>query len=213
MMAIKRALNFDISGIDACVVSHQHGDHSKYIKDLLKCGVKVLALPDVFDAWGIKNRVFCNAIQPRHGYKVGDWRIIALPVVHDVPCVGFLIEHDEMGRTLFITDTMMLEYKVPRVSHFMLECNYADDVLQANIDSGVVLPVMRERLLRSHMELHTTKNIIKANDKSMLEDVILVHLSEHNSDRERFKREIESVAGVPTYIALPGLEIQLGKML
>ncbi|EKC78421.1 hypothetical protein LEA_03506, partial [human gut metagenome] len=40
------------------------------------------------------------------------FKVFVLPVVHDVPCVGFVIEHQEMGRLLFITDTMMLEYRL-----------------------------------------------------------------------------------------------------
>ena len=54
------------------------------------------------------------------------------------------------------------------------------------------------------MELETTKEIIRVSDKSNLDDVILVHLSDNNSDEQRFRNEIQSVAGVPTYIADAG---------
>lgn len=202
MQLVKRALRWDISKIAACIVSHSHKDHAGYVREFLKCGIRVLALDDVFE--GIKNRVFCTTVTPKHGYVVGDWRIIALPVVHDVPCVGYIIEHRDMGKTLFITDTMMLEYRVGGIRHLMLECNYADDILQENIDAGVVPVGMRERLLQSHMELETTKEIIRVSDKSNLDDVILVHLSDNNSDEERFRSEIQSVAGVPTYVADAG---------
>lgn len=209
LIEVKRALHFDISGIMGCIISHQHGDHARYVNQYLECGIKVLALHDVFEHWKIKNYAFCKNIKPQHGYIVGDWRIVALQVVHDVPCVGYLIEHKETGKILFITDTMMLEYKIPGISHYMLECNYADDILQQNIDNGSVIPSMRERLLMSHMELSTTKQIIAANDTSRLESVILIHLSNTNSDKARFAHEVERVSGVPTYIASAGQEFQL----
>lgn len=207
MQLVKRALRWDISKIAACIVSHRHKDHAGYVREFLKCGIRVLALDDVFE--GIKNRVFCTTVTPKHGYVVGDWRIIALPVVHDVPCVGYIIEHRDMGKTLFITDTMMLEYRVGGVRHLMLECNYADDILQSNIDAGIELPSKRGRLLATHMELETTKQIIRDNDTSNLDDVILVHLSDNNSDAVRFEREVSAVAGVPTYVADAGCVFNL----
>jgi len=206
---VKKALKWDVSRLKACFVSHRHGDHAAHVKEFLSLGVKVYALPDVFDGARVKNRVFCKEIAPQRGYIVGDWRVIALRVVHDVPCVGFVLEHPEMGKTLFVTDTMMLEWRVKGVNHFLLECNYADDILERNIESGAIIPSMRERLLGSHMELETTKGILSACDRSELQDVVLIHLSDGNSNAARFKREIEAVAGVPTYIADTGLTVDL----
>ena len=134
-----------------------------------------------------------------------------LSVVHDVPCVGFIIEHEEMGKLIFITDTMMLEYKLPKLNHIMLEANYADEILQYNIDNGIVPVSMRDRLLHSHMELQTTKEILRANDLSAVNEVILLHLSSNNSDAEQFQREAQEIAGKPVYVAKSGMEINLNK--
>lgn len=206
---IKKALRFQIKQVLACLCSHEHKDHSKCLKDILSCGIKVMALKDVFDSQGIKNRVFCKEIQAMRGYQVGGFKIFCLSVAHDVPCLGFVIEHKEMGRTLFITDTMMLEYRLPKLNHIMLEANYADDILLQNIESGIVPHSMKDRLLHSHMEIETTKGILRANDLSEVSDIILVHLSGNNSDAERFRKETTAVSGKPTYIAKSGLEIDL----
>lgn len=210
MIEVKKALKFKISNIMGCVVSHEHKDHAKYIREFLKCGIKVLALPDVFAHHGITSP-FCKEIEPMHGYKVGGFKILPLSVVHDVPCVGFIIEHEEMGNLVFITDTMMLEYKLPKLNHIMLEANYADKILQYNIDNGIVPASMRDRLLHSHMELQTTKEILRANDLSSVNEVILLHLSGNNSDAEQFQREVQETAGKPVYIAKSGMEINLNK--
>ena len=210
MAEVKKALKFKISNTKGCVVSHAHNDHSKYIREFLKCGIKVLALPDVFAHHGITSP-FCKEIEPMHGYKVGGFGILPLPVVHDVPCVGFIIEHEEMGKLIFITDTMMLEYKLPKLNHIMLEANYADEILQHNIEGGIVPVSMRDRLLHSHMELQTAKEILRANDLSAVNEVILLHLSSNNSDAEQFQREVQETAGKPVCIAKPGMEINLDK--
>lgn len=208
---VKKSLRFDISGLVGCVISHEHRDHSKFLKDVIGCGVRVLALREVFDSHDIRNRAFCKEILPMHGYKVGGFKVFAFPVAHDVPCVGFVIEHEEMGKLLFVTDTMMLEYRVPKLNHIMLEANYADDILQYNIDNGIVPSVMRDRLLHSHMELETAKGIIRANDITDVNEVILIHLSGNNSDVRRFQNEISMVSGKPTYIATNGFSAQLSK--
>lgn len=208
---IKKALRFQLRGVLGCLCSHEHKDHSKCLKDILSYGIKVLALPHVFASLNIRNRVFCKEIQPMHGYQVGGFKIFTLNVAHDVPCLGFVIEHKEMGRMLFVTDTMMLEYRLPKLNHIMLEANYADDILQYNIENGIVPHSMKDRLLHSHMEIETTKGIIMANDLSDVSEIILIHLSGNNSDAERFRKEIKAVSGKPTYIAQRGLEIDLSS--
>lgn len=211
MQEVKKALKFKISAIKGCLISHRHGDHAKYMCEYLKCGIRVLALKDVFDSQNIQNRVFCKEIEPMHGYKIGGFKVFVLSVVHDVPCVGFIIEHEEMGKLLFITDTMMLEYKLPKLNHIMLECNYSDAILQENIDDGIVPVSMRERLLHSHMELETTKEIIRVNDLSETNEVVLLHLSGNNSDAALFRSEVEKIAGKPVYVAKKGMYIELSQ--
>jgi ribonuclease BN (tRNA processing enzyme) len=59
------------------------------------------------------------------------------------------------------------------------------------------------------MSLETCKEFLQANDLSQVKDIALIHLSDSNSDAERFKREDEGLTGKPTYIASKGLEIEL----
>lgn len=212
MREVKKALEWKTGKVVGCLVSHRHNDHAKSINDFLACGIRVLALSDVFDAANPRNRVFCKTIEPMHGYKVGGFKVFVLPVVHDVPCAGFVIEHPEMGRLLFITDTMMLEYRLPNLNHVMIEANYSDAILQQNIDRGVLPPAMRGRLLGSHMELETTKEILRTTDLSAVNEVILLHLSDRNSDAKGFAEQVRQIAGKPVYVACAGLEVNLDKI-
>lgn len=146
-----------------------------------------------------------------HGCKVGGFKVLPLPVVHDVPCVGYVIEHCEMGRLLFITDTMMLEYRVPGLNHIMLEANYSDEILEANIAAGIVEPSQRERLLESHMEIKTTEQILRTSDLADVNEVVLLHLSGRNSDAEQFRAKIKRAVGKPVYVAYPSFQIDISK--
>lgn len=205
---IKKSLHFQIHNVVGAVVSHLHGDHSKFIKELTGLGINVLALPSVFESHKLNN-CFCKEIAPMKGYKVGGFTIYTLPVAHDVPCVGFIIDHKEMGKLLFVTDTMMVEYTIPGLNHIMIEANYSDKILQDNIMSGVVQASMRQRLLQSHMELNTTKDLLLSNDLSEVREIVLLHLSDNNSNADMFRETICKATGKPVYIANKGLELQL----
>lgn len=206
---VKRALNWQVSRIVGIVITHEHNDHAGFIKEYLQAGIPTLALQCVLDAKRVGQHPFARPIRQHHGYRVGGFKIYTIPVAHDVPCLSFLIEHEEMGRLFFITDTMMLEYRLPKVNHWLLECNYADEILAYNIDNGITPLAMKDRLLRSHMELKTAKGILMANDLSETHEIVLIHLSGSNSDPYLFTEEIEGLTGLPTYIAEHGLTIEL----
>lgn len=209
---VKKSIGWNLRKVVGALVSHRHGDHAKFLKDALSCGIRVLALEDVFTAQGITNRTFCTAIEPMHGYKVGGFKVFALPVRHDVPCLAFIIEHKEMGRTVFVTDTMMLEYKLPRCEHLMLEANYSDKILQENINNGVMPVGMRERLLQSHMEMKTTEAILRDNDLTAVQDIILLHLSARNGDGEEFTARASKASGKPVFLARGGMRMVLSAV-
>ena len=206
---VKKALKWQLSKVVGAVITHEHNDHAKYARDFVSNGITVLALPSVFKAKGIDSLSFRKEIEPMHGYIVGGFKVFAIPVCHDVPCVGFIIEHEDMGRMLFVTDTMMLEYRVPGLNHILLEANYAEDILDAKIEAGSVPLSMKPRLIHSHMEIETTKGILRANDLSGVNEIILIHLSNGNSDERRFVREVQETSGKPVYAAVAGLELNL----
>ena len=83
----------------------------------------------------------------------------------------------------------------------MIECNYASDILYRNVENGSVPMVLKNRLLTSHFSLDNVKEFLKANDLSKVQEIWLLHLSDGNSDAERFKREIMELTGKPVYIA------------
>ena len=214
MQEVKKALKWDISKIVACIVSHRHQDHALHLPKVIKCGIKVLALPEVFNVilWGKSSREtkpFCKEIEPLHGYKVGGFKLFTFDLHHanndgsECPCLGYLIEHEEMGKLLFVTDTMMLKYSFPGVDHIMIEANYEDDILSGNIESGKVEASQRSRLLASHLELQQTAKILQRPEFRGVQNIILLHLSARNSDPDKFRKVITSATGVPAQVQNP----------
>jgi phosphoribosyl 1,2-cyclic phosphodiesterase len=196
---VKQALNFNISCIKGVCISHEHGDHSKYIKEYINAGLTVLALPEVFEKWKIKSH-FAKEIELGKGYRIGNFSIIPFEAKHDVPCVGYLIIHESYGKIIFLTDTFYSKYTFKDLKLIMIECNYSDEILDKNISSGKLPYVMKKRLLTSHIGLDTTIEFLKANDLTKTDAILLLHLSDGNSNEKKFIEQVRKQTGIPTYV-------------
>lgn len=53
--SVKKALNFDLSGVVGVLVSHEHGDHADFVKDFVKFGKKVYTTNGVGKCLKLKN--------------------------------------------------------------------------------------------------------------------------------------------------------------
>lgn len=205
---VKKALGFDIRKVSGCLITHQHNDHAKYIKAMVESGFPTLALEEVWTAKGVTgSRAYC--IERGKGYRFGRFKVLPFDACHDVPCVGYLIDHPETGRIMFLTDSCMCEYVFPGLNQVMIECNYSDAKLVEAINAGRTLPSQRERLMTSHMELNTCKGFLCANDLTNVANIVLLHLSDNNSDEKNFVSEIERQTGKVVYAAHTGLEIEI----
>lgn len=206
IMDIKKGLNFKLDNVVGCLVTHRHKDHCKSLMDVCKLGVKVYSIGDVFASMQADSPFFEEIITNKQ-YKIGNFCVIPFVARHDVPCVSFCIKHPECGWILFMTDSVTLTTNFQGLNHIMIECNYSDEILTENIDNGILHKSQRDRLMVSHCELKTTKNILGRLDLSNVESIMLLHLSHTNSNADQFKREIEEATGRVTYVAKPGLEI------
>ena len=214
---IKEGLEWDLSGIVGCLISHRHRDHCKAFPDMDKAGIRTLALQDVKNSFPQCAGLFFTPLEPMKGYKAGEFRIFTLPVYHsdpdgnECPCLGYVISHDEMGKLLFITDTVTLDYNIEWLDHIMIEANYSDRTLQDNINTGRIAKSERDRLLQSHMEIETTIKVLQTLDTDNVNEVILLHLSPRNANPEDFSRRVSGKIGIPTHVAKEGLRLEFNK--
>lgn len=204
---IKQALNYSLRNVSA-IVTHSHGDHSKYMKNVMDAGIDVYASEATFLAKGITQHHRAKVIKMQSGfYRAGGFKFMPFEVNHDVPCFGFLIEHEECGLTLFLTDTYYCDYKFPGLNNIIVECNHDMESMDGSGTPGF----LRDRIIQSHMNLDTCRDLLLANDLSAVNNIVLIHLSDKNSDAGKIKREIETHTGKTTWIAEAGLTIPFDK--
>lgn len=202
LIEIKKSLNWRLSGVTAALVSHRHGDHAGYVREYSRAGIRIVAPMEVITE--NEPLTFSRSLMPNCGYVLGDFRVRTLPMTHAnndgtlCECFGYIIEHPEMGRTLFATDTIALPCAIRGLNHIMIEANYDDDILDANIAAGAVA---RDRLRLSHMEIKTVERMMKQLDMTDVIEIILLHLSDRNADRKSFAQRIANVTGKPCITA------------
>lgn len=199
---IQQDLNFKTSEIAGCLVSHSHADHSKAVADLLKAGIDIYASYETFDALLLDGHHRAYPIKPLQPFNIGTWAILPFETQHDcLGALGFLLASKTGEKVLFITDSYYCKFKFTGLNYILIECNYALDILNKNLDAGRVPEALKKRVLTSHFSLENVKGFLKANDLTQVRQIHLLHLSDDNSDAERFRREIEALTGKPVYVA------------
>ncbi|SET95361.1 Phosphoribosyl 1,2-cyclic phosphodiesterase [Salinibacillus kushneri] len=195
---IRKALKFNTSSLAGCLVTHEHGDHTKGIKDVVKAGINVYMSPGTKEALNIEHHRI-KPVEAKKQFQIGT--VLPFDVEHDVnEPYGFLLANQAVEKLLFATDTFYIRYKFKGLTHLLLECNYSKDILDEKILEGLVPQMMRKRLIRSHFSLENVKEFLRVNDLTKVEEIHLIHLSDSNSDEERFKREIQELTGKLVYI-------------
>ena len=200
---ILKGLNYDLTKVRACLVSHQHLDHSCIISYALKYGIDVFSCQDI------------QTIHPqvkvlKKGVKtlIGGFSVQPIPLYHNTECIGFLIEHSEFGRLVFATDTNSIPYRFKNVNHFLVECNYDVDILIDNACDNIHSQSASE----NHMELNDTIEFLKQNYSSSLQSITLIHLSNGNINAYTAKKRVQDELGFSNVIvADAGVEIELIK--
>lgn len=187
--AVKVAVNFNVLKISGAVVTHEHKDHAGYVGQFAEAGIKIF--------------------KPFSDYSdralLGAFSVKPFPLVHDVPCYGFLIEHPAIGRLLYITDTEYVKYKFKDIDWIMVEANYAKELLDESLDGSL----KRSHVLRGHMDIDTTCRFIQANDSDRLKGVILLHMSDSQGDKQLFIGKAKNATEKPIWVAEKGLEVEL----
>lgn len=198
---IQIALDFKTSNLSGCLVSHEHKDHTKGLKDVLRAGIDCYMSQGTAEAEGIEHHRI-KVVETKQQFKVGTWVILPFDVEHDVnEPYGYLLMNEQGEKLLFATDTYYVKYRFSGLTHVMVECNYSMDILEENIAVGRVHKGMKNRLIKSHFSLENVKEFLKSNDLSQVQEIHLLHLSDTNSDEEFFKKDIQEITGKIVYMA------------
>ena len=194
---IQIGCGFKTSSIDACLVTHRHGDHAMAIPKLLQRGITVYSNADVAELHkGVR------ALMPLQEHTIGTFRILPFEAEHDVPCYGYQATSVETGEKLvYITDSAYVRYTFTGLTHIMIEANYAQEIIIDNAKHERIPLYLAERVIQTHMSIETLLDLLQANDMSKVRQIYLLHLSDSNSDAESFKRQVRQETGAEVYIA------------
>lgn len=203
---IQKKLDFKVSEIDACLVTHEHMDHAKAVKDLMKAGVDCYMTKGTAEALGVSgHRLKAFNTWAECKYKttyVKDLFIQPFEAVHDVaePVSFHMGTKDEKESLVFVTDSAYLKYIIPDCDCLMIECNYVKSVLDKQVEDGKLNTNLRNRIVKNHMSLETLVEALKVADLSRCKQIYLMHLSDGNSDEKLIKRTIQETTGLEVVI-------------
>jgi phosphoribosyl 1,2-cyclic phosphodiesterase len=198
---IKRGLNFHVSRLAACLISHEHSDHARAAAKLMKAGIDCYMSRGTAAALKLSGHRLpghrLRIIQALTQFHIGTWAIKPFEAHHDAAePLCFLMADSSHGKLLFATDTAYVAYRFQGLTHLMIEANYSAPLLKDNTRSSE----LRRSILQDHMSLETLIKMLRANDLSKVQEIHLLHLSDNNSNAERFKQRIQEITGKPVYI-------------
>lgn len=182
---IKKGIGWKISDVVGAVVTHKHADHSKSVKDFERMGIPVFKPYENTETFvkkysGFKIQAFdLTTIDGRWTHTDADGE--------PCPCYGFLIEHKEMGRMIYITDTAIVKWRFKNINHILLGVNYDKDMIYPDNEGK------KNHIFGGHLSIDTACNFVKSNNSDSLHNVIMCHLSSENADKDKFIERMQEV--------------------
>ncbi len=192
---IRQALDFDMSKIKACLVSHTHGDHASYLSNLEKeTPIQIWCSNAVKNDYDLKTSKDINAGQV---FKpCPEFWVHVIELKHDVKCFGFVVETDTEV-LFYATDTGSLEgVYIPGLTHLMIEANHSFEAL---IESGHNKYLVK-RIAETHLDIDQAIDFA-VNHLDSLQEIYLIHLSDYHGQEKEFKKLMAGATGLPVYIA------------
>lgn len=199
---IQKALNYDLSNVVACLLTHEHKDHSKAVRDVLKAGINVCASQGTLDALGITGERRATPLETCVSVGVGGFLINQFHANHDAVAPLIFVVGADKEYLLFAPDTRTItqRFKVP-FNIIAIECSYNNDILQKRVDINSINEEVAKRLLTSHMEKQTTiRYFSEFCDLSKCREIHLLHMSRDNIDKEATRAEFEKKLFIETII-------------
>lgn len=185
---VLKAIDYDLTSVAGCLVSHRHSDHTAYVPKALEYQIPVYGNRDVVDKYPYVNLLTLN-----FRYSVGKFKIQCLEVPHNAPCYAYIIDCPSGERILFATDLNYFKYRVKGCDVIMMECNYSKDIIVDKMVDGKDIRSQSE----NHLELNNCIKALYNNVCEKTKAVMLLHLSNGLSNEQEFiKRAHETVKGL-----------------
>lgn len=181
---ILKLLNYKINNIVGCLVTHKHQDHLNCTtaNKLFQYGIPIYSCQESVDL-----NKHIKLIKTNEKVNIGGFKIQPIPLQHSCECYGFLIEHKEFGRLVFATDCCEFPYKIKNINHWLIEANYSEECLIDNLCNNEEMRSRHEH----HLEFNDTLDALKMNYCDDLQNIVLLHLSNGNSNSAEFVEKVK----------------------
>lgn len=205
---IKKAIGFNLMKIAACAITHEHKDHCKSVNAVAQNGIPIAASVGTFEAMGFDRSMQDHPLGHISSAVVGGWIIRSFNIDHDAAePIGFIFQHNDCGKVLFVTDTYILKYDFGiAFDHVIIEANYCEDLAE-EWKRGKANHFIERRRLTNHMSYQTAMLTLSRLDLSRCKNIVLIHLSDGLTDEKRFKEDTENRFGIKTTVAAPDQSI------
>lgn len=193
---VKKAIGWQIGKVVGCIATHQHGDHIGKIRDYCNIGFQIYTNDETAEFIETVYGEKVLSVPEFQRFGLGGFTVQPFYLPHNgVPNFGYLIEHAEMGKLLFMTDMEYCRYDFSalEINHILVESNYDMDLVDRSI------PNYTHKFL-GHCSIQTACGIIRANRTPELRTVMLCHLGAF-SDEVEFKRQAMEAAGAGVGVA------------
>lgn len=205
---IKKGLDFNLMNVAGCIVTHEHGDHAKYAREIAAAGIKIYATKGTIEHAKLEGNHNAVPVKLLSRKEVGGFTLLPFPVEHDAsdPC-GFLISHQECGKILFLTDSSEIDYEFKGLNNIIIEANYGCAIAEQRIMQGKLDARHQERVNKSHLSIEKCLTFLNRTDLSQCNHIVLIHLSDGSSNAAEFKNAVVQATGKTTTIADKGVTI------
>lgn len=196
---LQKISGFRLSELNACVISHEHKDHSACVEDLLADGMPVYMSEGTAVALGLEGNALeaAEAIEHQKQITVGTIDIVPFATFHDAKePLGFLFRSRLDGGILaFATDTVNLNYRFPGVNILAIEANFDKYILER---CERMPEKVRHRIENTHMEIDVLCEYLRKLDLRSCREIWLLHLSDATSHEGHFINKV--ARAVPPHI-------------
>lgn len=188
---LQQACGFKLTSLHGVLVSHEHKDHSKCVKQLLTSGITVYLSQGTARALELPEKLLDLATEMQEGeqFTIGTIDVLPFSTFHDAQePLGFVMQSRVDGDIFaFATDTVNLPYNFPGVNILAVEANFQQDIL----DRSERMPEKtKHRVSNTHMEIDKLCQCLRRMDLSRCRDIYLLHLSSAMSHEGQFINKV-----------------------
>ena len=185
--------------ISAILVTHEHSDHIQGVARVArKHSIPVWLTPGTYHSGKLENVEPAGFIDSHSEFLINDLTVIPFPVPHDAhePC-QFVFSDGEF-RVGVLTDvgsiTPHIVETLNGVDGLLLECNHDLDILM----NGHYPESLKRRVAGDFGHLNNVQacELLSQMDRSRLQKLVAMHLSEKNNDLDVVYESLAKVMGV-----------------